>query len=151
MNHQRARALIERYFAGETSLAEERELRAYFGSDHVDPELRKYVPLFGYWKRERSITASHPKRSPRRLPQLLLAVAAALLLLVVVRNIRPAPTVTAFPVAERQPVDWSRYEVTDEREALRILRGVLKTTAEKMQQGPAITLRELREVEDILD
>ncbi|MBB4079655.1 hypothetical protein GGR28_002280 [Lewinella aquimaris] len=153
MNHQLAKELMQRYFAGETSLAEEKELRTYFQSENVDPTLQPYIPLFRYWEVERAVVAPRRPTKTRRLPRILLAIAAALLLVLVARfaQLSTAPAVTAFPVAERQPVDWSRYEVTDEGEALRILKAVLKTTSEKMKQGPAITLRELREVEEILD
>jgi hypothetical protein len=83
----------------------------------------------------------------------LLAIAAGLALLLAVNwgLDRGEPDVTEFPVAERQPIDWSRYEITDEEEALRFVRTVLQSTSDRLQQGPEITLRELREVNEILD
>ncbi len=153
MKHETAHQLIERYFAGETTLAEEGALRDYFRSGNTAPELDAYAPLFRYWELEREVTAPVRKARARRLLRVVLAIAAALLLLLVARIVHQSqqPPLSSFPVAERQPVDWSRYEITDEKEAMRFLHGVLKTTSEKMQQGPSITLRELREVEEILD
>ena len=153
MKPETAHQLIERYFAGETSLVEERQLQDYFRGPDVAPTLAAYAPLFRYWEQERRVAAPVRKAKVRRLPRLVLAVAAALLLLLVARVVHQyqRPPLGSFPVAERQPVDWSRYEITDEKEAVRFLHGVLKTTSEKMQQGPSITLRELREVEAILD
>ena len=41
--------LIEKYFQGETSLAEEKELRSYFSSPDVAPHLEQYKAMFGYF------------------------------------------------------------------------------------------------------
>lgn len=155
MNHQQATDLIERYFAGETSREEETRLKAYFRTGAVSPELEAYRPLFAYWAGEAAVVAPpRPgRRRVRRLPRILLAVAASLLLVVLVRFVhqREAPPVSSFPVAQRTPVDWSKHEITDEEEALRFLKTVLKSTSENLTRAPEITIRELREVERILD
>ncbi|WP_116127716.1 hypothetical protein [Lewinella sp. IMCC34183] len=155
MNHQRVTELIERYFDGTTTLKEEADLKAYFLREDIDPALEVYAPLFRYWVRESEVRAPQRirKARPRRLPQLLLALAAALALLLVARTVHrwENPKVTTFPVAERQPVDWSRHEITDEKEAMRFLHGVLKSTSKRITQAPEITLHELREVERMLD
>ena len=154
MNHAQANELIERYFAGETSLEEEARLKAYFRTDTVAPELRRYAPLFRYWDEEATILApARPKGRRKHLYRRLLAVAAALLLLVTVQFVhqRQAPKISTFPVAQREPVDWSRHEITDEKEALRFLKTVLKSTSENLTKAPEITIRELREMERILD
>jgi hypothetical protein len=39
---------LEKYFRGETSIAEENELRDYFSSSNVLPHLEQYKPVFGY-------------------------------------------------------------------------------------------------------
>ena len=38
--------LLDAYFEGETSLAQERELREYFSGDHVASHLKQYIPMF---------------------------------------------------------------------------------------------------------
>ena len=134
MTPARATALLERYFAGETTLAEERDLQIYFrDAADVPPELASYAPLFAYWDRERQVSAP-PRKATRRLnwQRALLAVAAALLLLLAVRGtyLWQQPNLTTFPVAERQPVDWGRYEITDRAEAARTLRAALTLTGE---------------------
>ncbi|WP_116106267.1 hypothetical protein [Lewinella sp. IMCC34191] len=154
MNHAQATELIERYFAGETTLEEERSLKAYFQSGDVAQELQTYAPLFAYWQQEASLTAPpRPVARRRRLPRWLLAAAAAVLLILTLQIVhrQQEPRVSNFPVAQRQPVDWSRYEITDEEEAMRFLKTVLKNTSENLTRGPEITIRELREVEQILD
>lgn len=40
--------LIEKYFEGNTSVAEEKELKHYFTSNLVAPHLEQYTALFGY-------------------------------------------------------------------------------------------------------
>ncbi|MCZ8230500.1 hypothetical protein [Flavobacterium sp.] len=41
--------LLEKYFQGETSIAEEKELTNYFSSSNVAQHLEQYQPLFGYF------------------------------------------------------------------------------------------------------
>jgi hypothetical protein len=41
--------LIEKYFQGETSIAEEKELQNYFSSSDVAQHLEQYKPMFGYF------------------------------------------------------------------------------------------------------
>lgn len=44
--------LLNRYFEGETSSEEERELRAFFTSGQVPERLAVYTPMFAYWEEE---------------------------------------------------------------------------------------------------
>ncbi|WP_163708236.1 hypothetical protein [Mangrovibacterium lignilyticum] len=47
METKRIRALLERYFDGESSLEEEKQIQRYFSSGEIDAELRPYKELFG--------------------------------------------------------------------------------------------------------
>jgi hypothetical protein len=49
MEFDKMDALIEKYFDGETSIAEENELKDYFSSTDVAPHLEQYRPMFGYF------------------------------------------------------------------------------------------------------
>jgi hypothetical protein len=49
MEFNKMEALLEKYFDGETSIAEENELKNYFSSSNVAPNLEQYKPLFGYF------------------------------------------------------------------------------------------------------
>lgn len=49
MEFDKMEALLEKYFEGETSIAEENELKDYFSSSDVAPHLEQYRPLFGYF------------------------------------------------------------------------------------------------------
>lgn len=41
--------ILEKYFQGETSIAEENELKEYFSSSNVAQHLEQYQPIFGYF------------------------------------------------------------------------------------------------------
>jgi hypothetical protein len=49
MEFSKIEILLEKYFEGETSIAEEIELKNYFSSPNVAPHLVQYQPLFGYF------------------------------------------------------------------------------------------------------
>lgn len=55
--------LIEKYFQGETSLAEEKELRSYFSSPDVAPHLEQYKAMFGYF------TEAKQQQFTKEIPQ----------------------------------------------------------------------------------
>lgn len=46
--------LLDKYFDGNTTLAEEKQLKAYFSSDNVAPEHAQFKPLFGYYTAEQT-------------------------------------------------------------------------------------------------
>lgn len=45
--------LLENYFEGTTTIAEEKQLKAYFSSNDVAPHLAKYQTLFGYFEAQK--------------------------------------------------------------------------------------------------
>ncbi|CAN1565501.1 hypothetical protein MCETHM1_02883 [Flavobacteriaceae bacterium] len=49
MEFNKIEILLEKYFEGETSIGEEKELKEYFTSSNVAPHLEQYQPLFGYF------------------------------------------------------------------------------------------------------
>jgi hypothetical protein len=51
MNYEQIEHLLNKYFEGETSLAEERQLHDFFSGDAVPPHLKVYAPLF-LWSEE---------------------------------------------------------------------------------------------------
>jgi len=155
IDHTTAEKLLHRYFDGETSLAEETELRAYFRAGGVRADLAALDPMFGYWEEQREIKAPatlKPIARQRRPPvRWLMATAAAVLLLLTANGwLQRPPDITEFQIAEKKEIDWSQYEVTDPEEAYRILRGALKTASTEMNRGTRITVRELGEMGRVL-
>jgi hypothetical protein len=53
MEENKIREVLERYWEGETSLEEEKELRSYFASSQVADEYASYIPLFVFFDEER--------------------------------------------------------------------------------------------------
>ena len=72
--------LLDKYFEGETSCEEERELRRFFTEEEVPEHLQTYRPLFAYLNREatsmaepteeKSVTTESAKEVPEAFPSL---------------------------------------------------------------------------------
>jgi hypothetical protein len=88
--------LLEKYYEGETSIEEEKELKRYFQEEQVPEELLSHAPQFGYFTEARnqfpSLTFSSelaakldpPKPGPvRRFSSWLYQIAAGLALLII--------------------------------------------------------------------
>jgi hypothetical protein len=57
MNTENIKLLIEKYFEGETTIAEEQALKSYFASENVAEELRQHTPLFRFVIEESKVKA----------------------------------------------------------------------------------------------
>ncbi|MDM9630558.1 hypothetical protein [Robiginitalea aurantiaca] len=62
MELDRIKIILEKYFEATATEAEEQELRDYFLSDGVSPELEMYKPMFGYFSQ------AGKERSAREVP-----------------------------------------------------------------------------------
>jgi hypothetical protein len=81
MELDRIDILIEKYFQGETIIAEEKELQHYFSSSDVAQHLEQYRPMFGYFAKakEQEFTYKIPVQSKRN--RTWLSVAASIVIL----------------------------------------------------------------------
>jgi len=70
--------LIEKYFEGQTTLAEETTLRQYFTTNKVPAHLQSYQDLFGYFKTKQLEVTNRPITLSKRIkfPYKWLSVAA---------------------------------------------------------------------------
>lgn len=90
--------VLNRYFEGETSAEEERQLRVFFASDGVPDHLADYTPLFAYFDEEikkeaPGSKATHRSEVRRGTLYILSGVAACVLaLLGIGRLLYPADT-----------------------------------------------------------
>lgn len=75
--------LIEKYFDATTTLAEEKELKAYFSSDNVAPPLEQYKPIFGFTAqaKQEQFTGTIPLKAKKSHTVLWLSVAASVVVL----------------------------------------------------------------------
>lgn len=55
MNYTHINKLLDKYWDGETTLEEERLLKAYFASEAVDPRLLQFAPLFKAIKADQAV------------------------------------------------------------------------------------------------
>lgn len=84
-NFSDIQALLDRYWEGETTLEEERALKAYFASDEVDERLHTVAPLFQALREEQTVQYAHQAKAAALKPVLFnwqkIAVAASAALL----------------------------------------------------------------------
>jgi len=79
--------LIDKYFEGETSIAEENELKVYFSSSDVAQHLKQYQPIFGYFSqaKEQQFTQEIPlltkSRDQKRAIVMWLSIAASVVVM----------------------------------------------------------------------
>ncbi len=155
------KALIEKYFEGETSLEEEAQLRAYFSGGVVDDELRVYQPLFQHFSEERGqslssdfdekllqkLDASEAKLVRMRIwPKQLLRIAAVAAVLVVAMIFLQK---TNAPQAQQASVDWSKYEITDEQQAYEETVKALRLVSSKLKKGSKKASEEVGKMEKV--
>lgn len=76
--------LLEKYFEGTTTIAEENELKAYFSSSDVAPHLEPYRAMFGYFSiaKEQQFEPIMPLQSKKRKTVKWLSVAASVVVLI---------------------------------------------------------------------
>lgn len=75
--------LLDKYLESATSVAEEKQLKAYFSSDAVAPHLEQYKPLFGYFAKAADVKYEKPMpvKAERRSSKWLYIAAGLVLML----------------------------------------------------------------------
>jgi hypothetical protein len=75
--------ILEKYFQGETSIAEEKELKGYFSSSNVAQHLEQYKSMFGYFSqvKEQKSTQEIPLQTKKRNVAWLSIAASVVVLL----------------------------------------------------------------------
>lgn len=83
MEFNKIEILLEKYFEGETSIAEENELKDYFSSPNVAQHLEQYQSLFGYFSVAKDQKFAHevPLHSKKRKVAWLSIAASVVVLL----------------------------------------------------------------------
>lgn len=159
MNNQIIERLIDKYFAGETSLAEEQQLRDYFSGENVHPDLKEYAPLFQYFnaaaskqlsddfddklfekinalESETSKETAAPKKA--RVINLTIRrfsrVAAAVVLALAAWWLYPEIPKSAKEQSA-EAIDWSKYEVKSAEEAYSLTLNALRKTSTEINSG----------------
>ncbi|MCD0476123.1 hypothetical protein LPB87_17150 [Flavobacterium sp. EDS] len=83
MESDKIEIILEKYFQGESTIAEENELKKYFSSSDVAQHLEQYKPIFGYFSqvKEQRLTQEIPLQTKKRNVAWLSIAASAVLLL----------------------------------------------------------------------
>ena len=83
MEFNKIEDILEKYFQGETSIAEEKELKDYFSSPNVAQHLEQYKPMFGYFSqvKEQKSTQDIPLKTKKRNVAWLSIAASVVVLL----------------------------------------------------------------------
>ncbi|MRX67712.1 hypothetical protein SAMN06265349_10582 [Flavobacterium resistens] len=83
MELDRIENILEKYFQGETTIAEENELKDYFSSPNVAQHLEQYQPMFGYFSqvKQQKSTQEIPLQTKKRNVAWLSIAASAVVLL----------------------------------------------------------------------
>jgi len=84
MELHQIKILLEKYFDGDTSIAEENQLKDYFSSADVAPEFEPYKPMFAYFNRAKhessNVTLPAQKVKVNRTAWLSVAASVVVLL-----------------------------------------------------------------------
>lgn len=98
----RIEKLIDKYFEGETSIAEENELKTYFSSLDVAQHLQQYKPVFGYFSQAKAeeFKAEIPLNTKKRNVAVWLSIAASFVIMLGVGTFMYLNTLEETPSTE---------------------------------------------------
>ncbi len=151
--------LLEKYFDGNTSIAEEQILKSYFNEHEVASELLPYQSLFQYFTTtatiqssddlERKIVAQLPTATIRRIPSTwmrwTIGIAASIAMLV-----------AGWWVADQWQteeqvavINWEQYEPDNPEEAYEYTKAALELLAKKLNGGAAQVAEELDKLNEV--
>lgn len=137
--------LIEKYWAGESSLEEETQIKDYVLSDEVADEHLSLVPLFSYFNEEKSLhfdfkpdlsfTQQEKPKVRFMLPKIIGIAASFLLLLTLTFN---------YMGGQEDKVYVNKYtEVEDPEEALEIAMEALAFLGHNFDKGNSVMTKNL--------
>lgn len=163
MDYNTAKTLLDRYFEGTSTLAEEAELRSYFQQENLPAEMLAYRPLFQFFKiageqkvseafseRLESIENKAPaKMVSIRKPALRWLAIAAMIALGLAAWVIASDNIEA-PPQTAAAIDWSQYEPESEEEAIRITTAALQKTSSSLRRGMRIATNELQGVKKLV-
>lgn len=160
MNNDYIAKILEKYFAGHTTLEEEAELSAFFRKGDLPAEWRPYQAIFQF--REAAAAISMPRElevaieqdidhlaatAVRRLPRrsfLRYAAAIAVLLIGLAWWLQEEP---ATPTTAA--IDWSKYEPENPEEAVVAYQNALRQLSKAMYTGASSAAQNVKRIEPV--
>jgi len=159
--------LLDKYWAGETSLDEETQLRDYFSGTEIADHHRPFVTVFDYQnkmanaalpddfeeqlfaeiKTRQSDTVVKPMRAYRKL----LAIAAAILFLITVgvfllKTPSPSNELADIP---HLIINGKVYHPATKEEAYQLTKQALLLVSSKLTQEPKASIKTLKKIENL--
>lgn len=148
-NIQYIEQLLDKYFEGETSISEERELKAYFSQSKVAPHLENYRTMFGYFQEAQQVSFPEQKEAKivpmHKRSNRVWQIAAAIALLLSIWFLLPQPT-DDQSIAQ---INWSDYESEDPDEAYEQTLEAFRLLSEAMGGGAKKTVQELDRIGEL--
>ncbi len=162
MDYKTIENMLERYFAGETSLQEEAQLRSYFQQAEIDPQLETYRPLFNFFVDEKAGTTSEdfdqrweaPPIRQAKMRMLRPFVRWASIAAMIVLSIGAWWWLSPSTIGDPPPtaaIDWSQFEPDNEEEALQLTKAALLRTSTQLNLGAKQAAQQLRAVKKLSD
>jgi hypothetical protein len=129
MELTRIENLTEKYFQGETSIVEEKELQLYFSSPDVAQHLEQYKPVFGYFskQKEQQFIKTIPLKSKLQNKAKWLSIAATVVVMLGVG--------TFMYWNSEKPVSGNYGSYDDPEIALKETQKALALVSEKLNVG----------------
>ena len=152
--------LLEKYFRGETSLPEEKELKHYFSNGNVVPEHEIYRPLFEVFELELNDKATSPLLNvipkQRKIKQIWIktfaftGIAASLVLLMWVQL---PPTTDNYAVINGTRIDNQEFVQRYAQKKMNYVNAMLKDGLKPMQRMKVVnhTLQPLNVIKETHD
>ena len=104
MKYEEIQEMLDRYWEGETTLEEERSIKAYFKSGNIDQRFQAIAPMFQAIQEEQSIQlTAKAKAIPMRPQMYQWAAAASVALLLAAGWWMLSPEKPVAPLAEKAP------------------------------------------------
>ena len=130
----RIEKLIEKYFEGETSIAEENELKIYFSSTDVAQHLKQYQTIFGYFSqaKEQQFTQEIPLETKKRNIVMWLSVAASVVVMLGVGTFMYFESNKSQQFASCSPEDNPELALQQTQKALALVSEHLNTGIESV-------------------
>lgn len=169
MKQQQIQSLLDKYFAGESSLQEEAQLRQLLQQDPLSEEHLAYREWFQLLEEDSNLslgddfdlkvmqaieTKVKPQAKIRHLSvSWVLQVAAVFALLATglwwMTRTNPLESPEVVAEAEVKVIDWSKYEPKTPEEAFQVTRKALRKVATEFNEGTAIATESIGKMEEM--
>jgi hypothetical protein len=166
MDYVNIKVLLDKYWEGETSIAEETTLREYFNQPDIADDLKDIQPMFQYFKAEKGLriqnedfdaqilaqiepTTIRPMRTRSRIVSMITRVAAVVLLLL---SVYIAYDQTQSDSGEMASTELSLEDLTEEeRLAFEQTKFALAFVASKLNKGSRMAAKNVKKVHKAAD